>query len=185
MPVRSLLLSALLAGLTGCGPLLFIEAEADELCKTLPDFTVPSMPGGQTVSLDTGTAIDLTEQLSGLPTGELDGDLELLSLSLRPTSGVSDLSFVEKAQATVAGSAGEVSLVTYARAPGAGAVPAVELASSARPDLFPYLRQGKVELKATLTAAFPQKEWTLQARACFHLRTRVDYATALGGVKTP
>jgi hypothetical protein len=183
MSARSVLLFSLLTCLTGCGPLFFIEAEADEICKTVPEFVVPAMPGSGTVSLDTATDIDLSEQLALLPVEDLDADLELLTLTLTPTRGVTDLSFVEKAQASTLDGEREVPVVSYVRAEGAAAAPSVELGGAGRQDLFPYLQKGKMTLKATLTAVFPQQEWAVQARGCFHVRTRVDYATALKGMQ--
>ncbi len=177
---RTLLLSALLVGSTGCGQLFFVEAEVEEVCKTLPEISIPGMPSGQQeMNLDTGTEYDFGEQLASLPKVDLEADLELRSLTIKPTRGVTDLVFVEKAEASVVEGTQDVPVVSYLRAAGATSIPSVELAPSVPKDLFPLLQNGTVKLNAKLAATFPAQDWAVEVKACFRLRARVNYASAL------
>lgn len=179
MFVRALVVSSLAVSLTGCGA-LFAEAEAEEICKTISNVEFPGVPGNQAVSLDTGTDYDLSSELAALPMQEVDGDLTLRSLTFTPTRGVPDLSFVDAARISVLDEAGTPApVVDYERKGASVATASLELASAAPPDLFSYLTSGKVKLAAQLSGVFPQSEWAVDARACFHVRTRVNYASAL------
>src|SRR4051794_20213939 len=100
MFVRALAVSCLALSLCGCGA-MYLEAETEELCKTIPGIEMPGAPASQMMSIDTGTDYDFGSALSSLPTNSVDGKIELLALTLKPVSGVSDLSFVQTAQVSV------------------------------------------------------------------------------------
>jgi hypothetical protein len=162
---------ACLGLLAGCGPLLSAELELPEVCQKLKGREFPGVPGGVVGTLSTALELDVGAKLPSDSAQAIEAEAQLLRLTVTPQDQLGRLDFIDSAQIELAAPRGSAQppamLVSYQR--GASAVNALSL-SGDRFDALPYLEEGKLRLKASITGALPAKAWNADVEACVYVR---------------
>jgi len=165
---------------TGCESLFFVEAKAEELCKTQRDLSFPAsiaIPG--TVSQKFNFPVkDLT---ATIPTGDTEAFLTMKLFELTPTSGNPDLSGVESASLSVRldGQAQSTTLLEYKRTSGQANPQKLSATGNGTLDLQKVLRQEDLELTMTASGVLPTRQWTADLRVCAGLSLKADFFDVL------
>ncbi|MDC0713235.1 hypothetical protein POL68_32535 [Stigmatella sp. ncwal1] len=174
-PFRVLLTSLALLG-TGCGPLFFIEAETEEVCKTERGLSfVGAAP--TTVSLQQTVLFPLEDLADALPDGDTEATLRLRRFELTATQGNPDLRGIERAIVSLRkpGQTALTPLLEYRR-PSSGTAPqAIAATGIESVDLVDQLREEELELVFEARGSLPPQDWKADFRACAGLKVKVDY----------
>lgn len=173
----SILASVLSAcSLCGCGSIFYAQVEEPELCKTVPADFSPSAPGTTTerVSVD----FDLRADLERFTRPDTTSNLQLKYVEFAATQGTSDFGFVDSGKVTIQGTGNACNLpalVDYQRDPSAPAQSTLTFAGSSSIDLMPCLSTSKVSVQVDFTGRLPQNAWSMNVRACFSGKARINY----------
>ena len=146
---------ASLSLLAGC-PLVEVSAEFEEVCITRTDVQIEGV--SETSVSQHFTFDDLSDVHSLL---ELDADLAFVRAEVRPTSGVTDLAFVQSAHVAfdatpVFACDGDCPTLDHA----------VALGSAAQVNAVDFLAQDKVEVSLDVVGQLPTTAWTVDVDAC-------------------
>lgn len=169
---RVLLLSAALFA-TGCDSLFFIEAEADEICKTEPDLSFPAaFPG--TASVQQSLTFPLGNLSDPLPE-DADIDSEL-RLKVFEVTADTDISGIERASVSVRKPGTEETiLVGEFRRTSTAPTQKLSLTGSGAVDLLDLAREDELEFIFSARGSLPTEDWTATLRACAGVRARTNY----------
>ena len=146
---------ASLSMLTGC-PLVEVTAELEEVCITHTDVHIDGVT--ETSVSQHFTFADLSDVHDLL---QLDADLRFTRAEVRPTSGVTDLAFVQSAHvafddAPVFACDGDCPTLDHAAA----------LFAASPVNAVDYLAQDSVEVSLDVTGQLPATAWTVDVDAC-------------------
>ncbi|QSQ23044.1 hypothetical protein JY651_49515 [Pyxidicoccus parkwayensis] len=169
---RVLLLSAALFA-TGCDSLFFIEAEAEEICKTEPDLSFPAaFPG--TASVQQSLTFPLGDLSAPLPE-DADVDTELRLKEFEVTADT-DISGIERASVSVRkpGSEDTILIGEFRRA-SSTPTNTLRLTGSGAVDLLDLAREDELEFIFDARGSLPTRDWTATLRACAGIRARANY----------
>ncbi|MFP2957935.1 hypothetical protein ACLEPN_08915 [Myxococcus sp. 1LA] len=170
---RILLLSGLALLTTGCESLFFIEAEAEEICKTERDLSFPAaLP--LTVNVERSITFPLGDFADPLPE-ETDVETEL-RLRLFEVTADTDLSGVERASVSVRqpGSTTTHVIGEYTRTSTA-ATRTIQLTSTGPVDLLDLAREPELEFIFDARGTLPSEDWTASLRACAGVKAHANY----------
>ncbi len=171
--IRALLLSSITLLATGCGSLFFIEAEAEEICKTERDLAFSAaLP--LTVNLERSITFPLGEFSDPLPE---DTKVETeLRLRLFEVTADTDLSGIERASVSVRqpGSSTAHVLGEYQRTSTAP-TRTLQLTSTGKVDLLDLAREPELELIFDARGTLPSEDWTASVRACAGVKAHANY----------
>lgn len=169
---RALLLCTALFA-TGCDSLFFIEAEAEEICKTQADIDFPAAPplGGSVQESLTFPLGDFSEPLPA------DAELESeIRLKVFEVTGDTDLSGIERATVSVRrpGTEQPIRIGEYRRT-GSGATQTIRVVGTGSVDLLDLARQEELEFIFEASGSLPTQDWTADLRACAGIRAKANY----------
>ena len=170
--------SALLA--SGCGDLLFLEAETPEVCKTQLGDLIRGFPVAVEGTIEQG--IDFPVGAFGetaLPEGSLELVLRAKSFSVTATDPTIDLSGIKNATvyARRAGESGRgTELLSFTRTAGSPASNRFELTGDQEVNLLEFNRGEELELLFVASGAMPTRDWTPELRGCTGIRARGNYS---------
>lgn len=157
--------------LPGC-PLLDVQADAQEVCLTYPNLSVPAL-GGQT-SVNQSFSFDDLSAIHDLT--KLDASLELLRAEIHATSGVDDFSFVQTAKLVISNS--ELAPLTMYDCDGncdpTGGdlvIPAAQINNA-----LEYLRGDSISVDVVFEGTLPNKPWTMDVDVCFKASASYTFA---------
>ncbi|AEI64833.1 hypothetical protein [Corallococcus macrosporus] len=170
---RTLLLSGLALLTTGCESLFFIEAEAEEICKTERDLSFPAaLP--LTVNVERSFTFPLGDIADPLPE-ETDVETEL-RLRLFEVTADTDLSVIEHASVSVRqpGSTGTHVIGEYTRTSTAP-TQTIQLTSTGAVDLLDLAREPELEFIFKARGALPTEDWSATVRACAGVKAQANY----------
>ncbi|HLL25441.1 MAG TPA: hypothetical protein VK427_25065 [Kofleriaceae bacterium] len=153
----------LLLCLTGC---LQIEAEIEESCVTRSGVEVE---GVELSSLSQTFMIDDLSEVHRF-TDNADADIQFVRATIRPTSGVTSLAFVEAASVVIEGE------TVYACAGDCPSGEGVELPSQTRTDAMKYLSADALAFTLSVDGELPKTAWTVDVDVC--VRGNVSYSSA-------
>jgi hypothetical protein len=158
---------ALVTTAAGC-PLLEAEVELSEVCMTYADLEIAGVPAGVPTSIDETFTFDDLSAFDAL--ADLDADARFLSATVRATSGVDTLGFVDTASVEIASNDPDSTLPTRmiyscdgdCRADGdALAIPAQD-----QPDALDYIRSGSLAIALRVSGTMPTEDWTMDVEIC-------------------
>lgn len=152
-----------LAMLPGC-PLLDVQADAQEVCLSYPNLTVPAVGGGET-SVNQSFTFDDLSQIHDLT--KLDANLELLRAEIHATSGIDDFSFINTAKITI--TSGDLDPLTMYDCEGACDTSTADLKLPAMKidNAIDYLRNDSIKVDVAFDGELPAKQWTMDVDVCF------------------
>jgi hypothetical protein len=170
VPLAVLAVASLPQG--GCGSQLFsADVQINDFCKSLEGQQFPAAPaavaGVQQIS--TSVTVPVDDILSAADYAS-NSSLKLKSVSIAPTSGISELSGVEHAVIVVSSGGQDATLSNYQHAADSGAVPVLTLAANDF-EMISYLSGGSVTVDADLAGTLPSVPWTATVTACFTAST--------------
>jgi hypothetical protein len=168
--------------LAGCG-LLYAEIEIPRASITLIQESFPPTPPltALTRQLDYDLGANISQLNDKDVTFEIRLDeMEIADSAVQPTAAVPDLSNIDSVEIEVIAPAGsglvDRPVVTYTRPPGTvGPLTSVTASGHANVDLGPYVRAGKLSLRATASGALPAFDWNADITGRFYLKLRFDY----------
>jgi hypothetical protein len=152
--------------------LVEVDAEIRAVCSTRHDLVVEAAPADLRVagSFDLAVEVDLAPELDRLDWLDLDHDLHLSHVRLRPTSGLDDLAFVESARVTVASADPAATLPAATMIHCAGDCPRdgadLLLPSDLEVDALDYAAAGPIRIATTLAGELPAVAWSLDIEVC-------------------
>jgi len=170
----SLYLGALGATTAGCG--VSVEADIPDVQVTQRGVVFQGVPGASLAG-DMSMAKSYTQDHDKIdfPDG-IDSEVKTLSVSLRGTSGVDDLSFIHYLRITMApddGSPG-VELGTYEPAPGATVGQEIHLTTLNPINVFAAWNTSKAKFTLEVVGQLPEHDWAGDVTA--HFSGKIKYS---------
>ena len=170
--------------LVGCEQVFFAEVDVPQVCQKLPSQQFEGVPPQfQQGKLERDFDYEVGQFLEGAEMGSLEGEAQLLSMTMSRLADSPALTFIDAASVQLLAPEGTelppLKLIDYQKqATDSG--DALNLVGG-KIDVLPYLRAGKVKLKTSLEGTLPSEPWSADVEACFHLRARVYYYETLQG----
>lgn len=172
--LRVVLAVALASLATGC-PFLEVEAEFEDLLVTYPDVEMPAVEADEAQHIERSFVVDdlmALEKVTQMV--EVGGEIELVSADLRPTSGITDLDFVQRATITVKSGDPDSTLppLTYScdgdctAESGVLAIQSLETVNA-----LAYLQTGSLLVEIAIDGDLPTVDWTMDVD--LHFRGKV------------
>ncbi|WP_338863676.1 hypothetical protein [Myxococcus stipitatus] len=170
---RALVLSTCALLISGCDSLFFIEAEAEEICKTEPNVDFPAaFPG--TVSIKHSTSFPLGDFDGALPE-DTDVETELRLKSFEVTSST-DLSGIERASLSVVRPGNqEPLLIGEYRRTSTTATQTIRLTGSGAVNLLDMARENSLEIVFDARGSLPTRDWNAKLETCAGVRAKASY----------
>jgi hypothetical protein len=160
----------------GAGCALSVEAEIPEVTVTQRGLTFKGVPdfGIGDVSMEKSFSQDHSK--IELPDG-LDSEVKTLAVTLRATSGVSDMSFLKLLRVTMSSAniAEPVELGSYEAVPGAAATNEINLTSLNPIDIFDAWNTDSATFTLQLAGSLPTTDWTADVIVRFSARAKYEY----------
>jgi hypothetical protein len=172
---RTLLLASAVTLLgTGCDSLFALEVEAERICKTENDLSIPAAPP-LSGSVSQSFEIPLGDFASALPT---DAEVKTeLRLKLFDATASTDISGIERASLSVRkpGSTEYVLLGEFRRTGNGGPTRTLQLTSSGAVDVLDLAKQEQLEFLFQASGTPPTQQWTVDAEVCVGAKARANY----------
>lgn len=171
----SLTLAALATVAAGCG--ISVEADVPDVQVTQRGVVFPGVAGGSLAG-DLAMAKSFSQEHERIefPDG-LDSEVKTLSVSLRATSGVADLSFIHYMRITMAADDGSeaIELGVYEPAPGAIVGEQISLTTLNPINVFAAWNTDRAKFTLEVVGALPERDWTGDVTAHFAGRIKYTY----------
>lgn len=154
-------------------PLLDVDADVQDACVTYQDIAVDAMPP-VAGTLDKSFAVS---DLGGLKTlADAGFDMTFESGSVRPSSGITDMSFVQSATITITSNDTSLSPIDFDCANCGSAAAELDVAPSGSGDAKPYIESGALVVELSMTGVPPSVAWTMDVDVCMsgHDAVQVD-----------
>lgn len=158
----------LLAGLVvlpAC-PLLEVQGEVQEVCLTYRGVTIPGIPVGQT-SVSQSFTLDQLQGAKEL--ADADATLTFTHAEVRATAGVSDFSFVQKAELSIASGDPDSTLPTLSIFDCEGCATTsttLDVDNPSTTEVQDYIKTGSVVVTIDLQGNAPATDWTADVDVC-------------------
>ncbi|MEO6772222.1 MAG: hypothetical protein ABI467_04270 [Kofleriaceae bacterium] len=162
--MRLYLMASLLV-LPAC-PLLAVNAEVQEVCLTYRGVTIPGVPVGQT-SIEQSFTIDQLQGAKDL--ADADAQLTFTHAEIRAVSGVSDFSFVQQADLSIASGDPDSTLPTLSvfSCEGCGtSAPAIDVDHATSVPVQDYIKSGSLIVTIALQGTPPANDWVADVDVC-------------------
>ncbi|HEY6037231.1 MAG TPA: hypothetical protein VIV58_23285 [Kofleriaceae bacterium] len=162
--MRLYLLASLLV-LPAC-PLLDVNAQVQEVCMTYTGVMIPGVPAGQT-SIDQSFTIDQLQGAKDL--ADADAQLTFTHAEVRAVSGVSDFSFVQKADLSIASGDPNSTLPTISvfDCEGCGTTSsALDVDNATTVPVQDYVKTGSLVVTIALQGTPPANDWVADVDVC-------------------
>jgi hypothetical protein len=166
--------AVLAAALAGCG--IAVEAEVPDIQVTQRGVVFKGVPGASlTGEMAMAKSFAQEHDRIEFPDG-LDSEVRTLSVSLRATSGVTDLSFIHYMRITMAADDGSeaIELGVYEPAPGAVVGDEIRLTTLNPINVFSAWNTDRAKFTLEVVGALPEHDWTGDVTA--HFSGRIKYA---------
>ena len=167
--------AALAAALAGCG--ISVEADVPDVQVTQRGVVFPGVSGASLAG-DMAMAKSFSQEHDRIefPDG-LDSEVKTLSVSLRATSGVTDLSFIHYMRITMAADDGSeaIELGVYEPAPGAIVGSQISLTTLNPINVFSAWNTDRAKFTLEVAGALPEHDWTGDVIAHFSGRIKYSY----------
>jgi hypothetical protein len=163
----SVLLSALSVAVAGCG--ISVEADVPDVQVTQRGIVFPGVAAAGMAG-DMSMAKTFTQEHDKIEfPGGLSSDVRTLSVSLRATGGVDDLSFIHYMRITMAPDDGSaaIELGVYEPAPGTQAGREISLTTLNPINVFAAWNTDKAKFTLEVVGALPEQDWTGDVTAHF------------------
>ena len=171
----SITLAALATAAAGCG--ISVEADVPDVQVTQRGVVFPGVAGASLVG-DMAMAKSFSQEHERIefPDG-LDSEVKTLSVSLRATSGVTDLSFIHYMRITMAADDGSaaIELGVYEPAPGAIVGDEISLTTLNPINVFAAWNTDRAKFTLEVVGALPERDWTGDVTAHFAGRIKYTY----------
>ena len=157
----------------GCG--ISVEAELPEVTITQRDLTFQGVPdlGIGDVSVEQTFAQDHGKV--ELPEG-LDPEVKALSITLRATHGVDDLSFIKLLRMTMSdGMNAPIELVNYEQTPASTHHKEIKLEALNPANIFDAWNTDKATFTLQVAGTLPSKDWSLDVMIRFSAKAKYEY----------
>src|SRR3982750_714713 len=169
-------LSSLSAAVAGCG--ISVEADVPDVQVTQRGVVFAGVPGaGQAGDLSMAKSFSQEHGKIDFPDG-LDSDVRTLSVSLRATGGVSDLSFIHYLRITMApddGVSPAVELGVYEPAPGTVVGTEISLTTLNPINVFAAWNTDKAKFTLEVVGNLPERDWKGDVIAHFSGKLKYSY----------
>jgi hypothetical protein len=166
---------AALASAAGCG--ISVEAEVPDVQITQRGVVFPGVKESNLIGGDTAMAKSFSQEHERIefPDG-IDSEVKTLSVSLRATGGVTDLSFIHYMRITMTteDGSGALELGVYEPAPGAVVGNEISLTTLNPINVFALWNTDRARFTLEVAGALPQHDWTGDVTA--HFAGRIKYA---------
>ena len=166
--------AALLFAAAGCAG---IEADVPDVQVTQRGVVFPGVTGGSAAG-DMSMAKSFSQEHKKIdfPDG-LDSDVRTLSVSLRATGGVADLSFIHYLRVTMAPDDGSAALElgVYEPAPGARVNDEIKLTTLNPINVFAAWNADRAKFTLEVVGALPEHDWTGDVTAHFSGKLKYSY----------
>ncbi|MEP6862430.1 MAG: hypothetical protein ABJE66_17530 [Deltaproteobacteria bacterium] len=162
--MRLYLVASLLV-LPAC-PLLDVQAQVQEVCLTYRGVTIPGVPVGQT-SIDQSFTFDQLQGAKDL--ADADAQLTFTHAEVRAVSGVSDFSFVQTADLSIASGDPNSTLPTVSvfDCEGCGtSAAALDVDNAATVPVQDYIKTGSLIVTIALQGTPPANDWVADVDVC-------------------
>ena len=162
--LRPLMLAGLVL-LPAC-PLLDVQAEVDEVCMTYRGVTIPGVPAGET-RIEQSFNVDQLQGAKDL--ADADAQLTFTRAEIRATSGVSDFSFVQQAELSIASGDPNSTLPTLAifECQDCGtATTTLDVDNAMVTPIQDYIKSGSLVVTLALQGTPPATDWTADVDVC-------------------
>jgi len=170
--MRTFFVALVVAAAVG-GGCTFVEVDADiqSLCSTRHDLDVRGAPPGLRIVGEVDLATDVELESSELEAlRDLDADVRFAHVRLRPTSGVANLDFIQRARVTLASGDPDSILPTVTVVDCAGDCPrdGIDLLfpSDADANALDYASSGTLVIGTTIGGELPTVDWTMDIEIC-------------------
>src|SRR3954466_15864984 len=168
-------LSTLSAAVTGCG--ISVEADVPDVQVTQRGVVFAGVPGASLAG-DLSMAKSFSQEHGKIefPDG-LDSDVRTLSVSLRATGGVTDLSFIHYLRVTMAADDGSeaIELGVYEPAPGAAVGGEIGLTTLNPINVFAAWNPDKAKFTLEVVGNLPEQDWKGDVTAHFSGKLKYSY----------
>jgi hypothetical protein len=147
-------------------PLLDVQAQVQEVCMTYRGVTIPGVPVGQT-SIDQSFTLDQLQGAKDL--ADADAQLTFTHAEVRAVSGVSDFSFVQKAELSIASGDPNSTLPTVSvfDCEGCGtSAAALDVDNAATVPVQDYIKSGSLVVTIALEGTPPANDWIADVDVC-------------------
>jgi hypothetical protein len=172
----SLFLSALsAAAVAGCG--ISVEADVPDVQVTQRGIVFPGVPGASLAGdLSMAKSFSQEHDKIDFPDG-LDSEVKTLSVSLRATGGVADLSFIHYMRVTMAPDDGSAALElgVYEPAPGTIVGREITLTTLNPINVFAAWNTDRAKFTLEVVGALPEQDWTGDVTAHFSGKLKYSY----------
>ena len=164
---RTLAVVAALLFLPAC-PLLDIEAQVQETCVTYPDIAVAALPPATTTI---SKSFDVSDLQSFKELTDEGLELSFVRGETRATSGITDFTFVQSAQMSVASGDPDSTLATVTVFECSGGSCAetdnkLDVTSATNADAAPYIASGSLVVTVDLAGTPPATNWSMDVDIC-------------------
>ncbi len=167
-------LSSLSAAVAGCG--ISVEADIPDVQVTQRGVVFPGVAGASLAG-DLSMAKSFSQEHGKIefPDG-LDSEVKTLSVSLRATGGVTDLSFIHYLRVTMAADDGSeaIEIGVYEPAPGAVVADEIKLTTLNPINVFAAWNTDRAKFTLEVVGALPEHDWTGDVTA--HFSGKLKYA---------
>jgi hypothetical protein len=175
--MRKLLFTALAAFvLSGC---FYVEAEEPSVCKTVPDQSFPGSAVGGTYDVSQDFNYDFGNELVLSFNGKtVDTTAQILSVTLTAKSGITDFSFIDKAQVTLIDPSGanpDVQVLAYTKASGSPQTATLVVDGGDQVDITKYLQGGQITVRIHFNGSAPPGSFTADVKACVYAKVHYQY----------
>jgi hypothetical protein len=171
LPLCFALLSTAAAGCAG------VEADVPDVMVTQRGVVFPGVPGASLAG-DMSMAKSFSQEHSKIDFPEgLASEVRTLSVSLRATSGVADLSFIHHLRVTMAPDDGSeaIELGVYEPAPGATVGNEIHLTTLNPINVFAAWNTESAKFTLEVVGALPEQDWTGDVTAHFSGTIKYSY----------
>jgi hypothetical protein len=162
------------AALAGCG--ISVEADVPDVQVTQRGVVFAGVPGASLLG-DAAMAKSFAQEHDRIEFPEgLESEVKTLSVSLRATSGVTDLSFIHYLRVTMAADDGSeaIELGVYEPAPRAIVGDTISLTTLNPINVFSAWNTDRAKFTLEVVGALPEHDWTGDVTA--HFAGRIKYA---------
>lgn len=168
---------ALVSAFAAAGCSIGVEADVPDVQVTQRGVVFPGVPGASLAGdMSMAKSYSQEHQKIEFPDG-LDSDVRTLSVSLRATDGVADLSFIHYMRITMAPDDGSAALElgTYEPAPGATVGGEIKLTTLNPINVFAAWNADRAKFTLEIVGTLPEHDWTGDVTAHFSGKLKYTY----------
>lgn len=167
---------SLLCAFAAAGCAIGVEADVPDVQVTQRGVVFPGVAGGSGGDLSMAKSFSQEHKKIDFPDG-LDSDVRTLSVSLRATGGVTDLSFIHYLRVTMAPDDGSeaIELGGYEPAAGAAVGDEIHLTTLNPINVFAAWNADRAIFTLQIVGALPEHDWTGDVTAHFSGKLKYEY----------